>query len=497
VSTEGRIGLPHASPAVFEAPVARNPHRSVRRLLLVTAATILAVVGGAYAASAMSQYATTAKPGVMIGSLSVDGYNARDLRQAVEEIAATAQIAISYENTTQSVTLAELGVTVNVSATVADALTADSGSSLLSDYTGWVKHSVALNLSVDEARLIDWAARRFTTGLPLPQDAAVRFDESSGAYVVSPARTGHIFDIAPLQRALQALAANPQVNPACSLRLTETRPQLEDGAALTAAQDANRRLRLSLRFSDGLGQTYKATAADIAQWTVITPQPNEGKFTVAHDPVVLAQSLGERLAEAFTVSPRDQRVLVDQAGQALRDIDAGQLGVTVGDLSRTVDAVGTALEKGLGVDLAVPINRTEPQIIESSLSSPAPTKGKWIDIDLSAQTTTLLEGDQIVASYVISSGKSDTPTPTGTYAVWLKVGSQTMTGTEVDGTPYSVPNVTWVTYFYKDYGFHTAYWLDESQIGAPQSHGCINMREAESHFIYDWAPTGTKVVVHD
>ncbi|MDR1808189.1 MAG: L,D-transpeptidase, partial [Propionibacteriaceae bacterium] len=102
----------------------------------------------------------------------------------------------------------------------------------------------------------------------------------------------------------------------------------------------------------------------------------------------------------------------------------------------------------------------------------------------------------LVRGFVISSGKSDTPTPLGTFAVYAKVAIQTMSGYNADGTTYSIPDVPWATWFQGNYGFHAADWLDESQIGTPQSHGCINMRVADAKYLYDWAAEGTPVVVH-
>ncbi len=86
-------------------------------------------------------------------------------------------------------------------------------------------------------------------------------------------------------------------------------------------------------------------------------------------------------------------------------------------------------------------------------------------------------------------------TVTGEFAIWLKVRKQTMTGgSRASGDYYSIPNVEWVNYFHGDYAIHGAWWREV--FGYPASHGCINITNQEAQWLYNWAPLGTKVIVH-
>lgn len=119
----------------------------------------------------------------------------------------------------------------------------------------------------------------------------------------------------------------------------------------------------------------------------------------------------------------------------------------------------------------------------------APADGRrWIEINLSNQTLTAWQGDVPVLHTTVSTGKAETPTVTGSYAVYLKYDSQHMTGDD-----YDLPGVPWVMYFYKDYAIHGAYW--HANFGMPTSHGCVNMRIPEAEALYAWAAPGTEVVV--
>ena len=76
---------------------------------------------------------------------------------------------------------------------------------------------------------------------------------------------------------------------------------------------------------------------------------------------------------------------------------------------------------------------------------------------------------------------------------------QDMTGLNDDGSRYLSKGVKWVSYFNGGEGFHTASWNNYGIAhGDPVnygSHGCVNMYEADSKWIYDHCPQGTIVQV--
>ena len=74
-----------------------------------------------------------------------------------------------------------------------------------------------------------------------------------------------------------------------------------------------------------------------------------------------------------------------------------------------------------------------------------------------------------------------------------------MTGLNDDGSRYLSKGVKWVSYFYGGEGFHTASWNNTASPTATRRttapHGCVNMYEADSKWIYDNCPEGTIVQV--
>jgi len=113
----------------------------------------------------------------------------------------------------------------------------------------------------------------------------------------------------------------------------------------------------------------------------------------------------------------------------------------------------------------------------------------WIEVNLTQQRVYAWNGDVLANSFIVSTGTWATPTVTGTFNIWNKTPIQTMSG-----PGYSLPNVPWVMYFYKDYGFHGTYW--HNNFGTPMSHGCVNLTIPDSEWLYNWASYGTTVKVH-
>lgn len=115
-----------------------------------------------------------------------------------------------------------------------------------------------------------------------------------------------------------------------------------------------------------------------------------------------------------------------------------------------------------------------------------PTRSeKWIDVDLSEQRAIAYDGDTPIKAFIVSTGLSRTPTVQGTFRIRMKVSSQTMSGGSATYGYYYLPNVEWVQYFYEEYAFHGTYW--HNNFGQPMSHGCVNMRNEDAKWLFDWA----------
>jgi YD repeat-containing protein len=115
-------------------------------------------------------------------------------------------------------------------------------------------------------------------------------------------------------------------------------------------------------------------------------------------------------------------------------------------------------------------------------------QSRRIEIDLSEQRLRAWDGRNMVYSFRISTGKRSTPTPVGKFAINSKYRTHRMRG-----SGYDIPDVPYAMYFYGGYAIHGAYW--HNRFGTPISHGCVNLPVKQARQLYNWAGTGTTVLV--
>jgi lipoprotein-anchoring transpeptidase ErfK/SrfK len=130
---------------------------------------------------------------------------------------------------------------------------------------------------------------------------------------------------------------------------------------------------------------------------------------------------------------------------------------------------------------------TQPDI--PNLPSGVGEHDRWVDVNLSLQTTYAYEGTHVIRSFLVSTGTWLHPTVTGEFNIYVKYVYGDMAG-----PGYYLPDVPYVMYFYKGYGLHGTYW--HHNFGTPMSHGCINLTRADAAWLYSWAPVGTLVAIH-
>ncbi|HEY5983632.1 MAG TPA: L,D-transpeptidase [Anaerolineales bacterium] len=124
------------------------------------------------------------------------------------------------------------------------------------------------------------------------------------------------------------------------------------------------------------------------------------------------------------------------------------------------------------------------------ISPDVPWDKKRIDVNLTAQTLTAYEFENVVFKTTISSGipTSDTTTHVGRFSVTEKLPSEHMGEANIYQAvdDYVLAGVPWTCYFTGDgQAFHGTYWHEN--FGSPMSHGCINMRVNEALWLYRWA----------
>lgn len=139
---------------------------------------------------------------------------------------------------------------------------------------------------------------------------------------------------------------------------------------------------------------------------------------------------------------------------------------------------------------------------------------KVIDVSIGEQVMRVYQGNTLILESYISTGLDPNSTEIGNFHVRIKFETQDMSGFTSDtgevvglgdagnvegtatGNPYEVADVPHVLYFnYQAEALHGAYW--HNNFGQKMSHGCVNQPLDVAAFLFDFAPLGTMVNVHE
>ncbi len=127
----------------------------------------------------------------------------------------------------------------------------------------------------------------------------------------------------------------------------------------------------------------------------------------------------------------------------------------------------------------------------------------WIEVNLATQRAIGFVGAQPVHLALVTTGAPGWETPTGEFQIYMRIENETMDSLTIgiprdDPWGYYLEDVYFTQYFVGGIALHYNYWRDDSYFGnVPSSHGCVGMRYDDAKFFWDFATTGTRVIVHN
>ena len=123
-----------------------------------------------------------------------------------------------------------------------------------------------------------------------------------------------------------------------------------------------------------------------------------------------------------------------------------------------------------------------------------PASYNYVEVSMALpETLTLYVAGHTKFHALVNTGISVAPTAVGTYPVYVRYLTTTMSGTNPDGSHYSDPGIPWVSYFN---GGDALHGFIRSTYGWPQSLGCVEMTFASAQTVFPFTPIGTLVTVH-
>jgi lipoprotein-anchoring transpeptidase ErfK/SrfK len=108
------------------------------------------------------------------------------------------------------------------------------------------------------------------------------------------------------------------------------------------------------------------------------------------------------------------------------------------------------------------------------------------------ETLEVHRGSHVVLSSPVNTGVPGAETAQGTFPIFSRFTSTTMTGTNPDGSKYSDPGVPWVNYFN---GGDAVHGFPRGSYGTPQSNGCVELPIETAQKVYAMLRLGDIVVV--
>lgn len=455
-------------------------------------AKIFGVVAGGIALIAIAAsgglgqyYKNRIMPGVVIAGVDSGGKNSIQVKDQLKKQLSTLEFTFTYNEKELKPTQQEIGYQADVESTLKDAAQAKRNNGILTRISFWKKVNVPVSYTVNDTLLNQYLETNLPEIAKPPQDARLQFDSKLSAFIITSQEDGQGADSSKIKKAIarNAYLLEPAV---IQVSLAKRAPTITQQKLEPLVIRANELTAKKVVLS-GLGYTYQAKPSEIAAWLTPTPQ-EDGAVKLVVDTAKI-QSYIENISKRISNPPVDKKVLKDEATGTEVVIQSGRDGTELAGKNELAVAIADALNKQSSTTQTMNIQTAAYRTVNMSAYD------KWIEVDLSEQRTTAYERTTPIRNFVIASGTKGHETVTGEFSIWLKVRKQTMQGgSRADGSYYSIPNVEWVSYFYKDYALHGAWWREK--FGAPASHGCVNMTNADAQWVYEWASVGTKVIVH-
>ena len=471
-----------------------------RTKVLITAAVavplVLAGAGTAYA----THYQDRALPGSALGGVSVAGMTRDEVTELVRQRAADVTVTLDTGTSTRTVHLADLGYTVDVEPTVDEVFAANSS---WSSYARSLVSSrdVDAVLHTDSATTDKVVADLVDTSGKAGSDARVELAPDKKSFVVVAAVPGKSVTRASFQDVVAA-AGRDLASARTTLKFVDAVPAVTTAEAKHVADRANALVKRSVKVVDG-EDGHAASRRTKASWVVL-----RGADGTLADPTVDAAKVKAwvaKVAKNAEVDATSGVRNVDAAGAVKQVVQPAHDGAVMTNAADLAAAATSALSSGKSFKgsfdvKTIPATWTERRIAAGAerLAYAATDGEKWIDVNLSRHTMTGYVGSKVVYGPIkMVNGSDKKPTVVGTFKVYLKRESQTMRGSNADGTKYETPDVPFISYFHNGFALHGAPWRSSfGYAGERGSHGCVNLPVPVAKWVYDFAPIGTPVTTH-
>jgi peptidoglycan hydrolase-like protein with peptidoglycan-binding domain len=189
-----------------------------------------------------------------------------------------------------------------------------------------------------------------------------------------------------------------------------------------------------------------------------------------------------------------QRAFAPQSGRFVRDVN-GAPGLTPGQLDATTRGALMVFQAAHGASPTGVADAATWAALLGAQAAGATDRKPYTFVTVSQRLPETLEvhrGNRIALQTAANTGVSGAPTQNGTFPIFERLTSTTMSGTNPDGSHYSDPGVPWVNYFN---GGDAVHGFNRASYGSPQSDGCVELPPSTAKNVYRMLAIGDIVVV--
>ena len=480
---------------INQTAVLKNRHKSNKSALVLLYSLVIFVILLVCAfLGTQAYFHDRVAPGVhFAGSSQIVGAQLAAVSKNVDNAVDSTKIEIKDDRgKTINANFEDLYVKVDKSATVKNIMRSkhDNAFTMLMP---WVQKTVALQATRNDMDMDAYIIKKFVNDKDRAMPYTAKYDSGSESYVVEDGVPGRTVITLPVREAVKKSLENPGKTVKVTIESRRIEAPIKRDVAKKTVDQLNNILTKKITLSNGDSKDFTIPKSAIASWIKVNADEQRKQISFTVDREAVNTWLSKELAKNLNQQKIDQEDTYSKKGQFIMTTLKGVNGVEVRYSKDVANKVVDTIEKGTDAKITVPTNvvkfAVEKKIVEMR-----------IVVDKTTQTVSVYKDDQLIRTMPVCTGSNGYyETPNGTFHIYLRYDVQAMQGFNRDGSRYYLPGITWVSYFNGGISFHTARWND---VGIAQgypakhgSHGCINMYEQDSKWVYDNCPRGTIVQV--
>jgi lipoprotein-anchoring transpeptidase ErfK/SrfK len=466
-----------------DEPDAEAKPRS-KALIALIALLLLLLISGGCIGGVWLTHRGKAAPGATLGGQEVGGMTRDEMVSYLEDLSEGLSFEITVGNITKQVMGKAIGVGIDTETTVRTAFETWDAASFPAWLNPWHELAAPIIGIYDIVKLQAYLDVAFG-GVPATSPSVV-FDADTAAWVMTPGQQGQGVSAQSLLPGLKAAVESSGLR-GLSATAGVIAPLVTDVSA-QAVTDRLNQINADppvIMYADA--PRYTLTPADVAAWVVLGINAADSAFELTFDTQAIVTAIEGPLAPILLIKGQDEFQVDLPNGESVMVVP-GVDGLRPDDTARFAESIAVALAadpyQGATIE---PEWVSAPSTIKHIMAGPY-HEGRWVDINLTAQTLVVFDGQQPLNGYRISSGVEKTPTTPGNYRVFDKAESATISG---PGWHYT--GVTWVAWN-RLYGIVGAPWRGD--FGFPQSSGLIEVAPEAAQQLYLMLSVGDPIEIH-